>query len=56
MIGDDVDRVLWRNPVEFYGRSDRLDLGDVAEASAPVATSSGATFEGNSVLRGAREA
>ena len=26
---DDVDRVLWRNPVEFYGQSGRLDLDDV---------------------------
>ena len=29
---DDVDRVLWRNPVEFYGQSGRLDLDDVADA------------------------
>ncbi|MEJ3745147.1 TatD family hydrolase [Actinomycetes bacterium KLBMP 9797] len=41
---DDVDRVLWRNPVEFYGQSKRLDLSDVED--------SGATFEGNSILRG----
>lgn len=44
---DDVDRVLWRNPVEFYGQSGRLLL-DVAEADAS------ATFEGNSLLRGER--
>ena len=41
---DDVDRVLWRNPVEFYGQSGRLDLDDAGRA--------GATFEGNSILRG----
>ncbi|MFY1698802.1 MULTISPECIES: TatD family hydrolase [unclassified Solwaraspora] len=41
---DDVDRVLWRNPVEFYGQSGRLDLGDVV-APAP-------TFEGSSIMRG----
>nr|WP_221381404.1 TatD family hydrolase [Actinoplanes polyasparticus] len=41
---DDVDRVLWRNPVEFYGQSGRLDLTDLAET--------GATFAGNSILRG----
>ena len=41
---DDVDRVLWRNPVEFYGQSGRLDLSDLAEAEA--------TFAGNSILRG----
>jgi predicted metal-dependent TIM-barrel fold hydrolase len=42
---DDVDRVLWRNPVEFYGQSGRLLL-DVPDAEH------GATFEGNSLLRG----
>ena len=41
---DDVDLVLWRNPVAFYGLSGRLDL-DVAATPA--------THEGNSVLRGA---
>jgi uncharacterized protein len=40
---DDVDRVLWRNPVEFYGQSGRLTLDE---------TTSDATFEGNSILRG----
>jgi hypothetical protein len=41
---DDVDRVFWHNPVEFYGQSGRLDLAvrDAAEAS----------FAGNSILRG----
>jgi predicted metal-dependent TIM-barrel fold hydrolase len=41
---DDVDRVLWRNPVEFYSQSGRLDLSDIAGADA--------TFAGNSILRG----
>jgi uncharacterized protein len=41
---DDVDRVMWRNPVEFYGQSKRLELSDV---DAPATT-----FEGNSILRG----
>ncbi|MGW4436944.1 TatD family hydrolase [Streptomyces sp. NPDC004009] len=40
---DDVDRVLWRNPVAFYGLSGRLDL----ETGTPEAT-----HEGNSLLRG----
>jgi predicted metal-dependent TIM-barrel fold hydrolase len=40
---DDVDLVLWRNPVAFYGLSGRLDLD-------PAPT--GATHEGNSILRG----
>lgn len=44
---DDVDRVLWRNPVEFYGQSGRLILD-------PVPVDPAATFAGNSVLRGQR--
>ncbi|MDX2527053.1 TatD family hydrolase [Streptomyces europaeiscabiei] len=40
---DDVDLVLWRNPVAFYGLSGRLAL-DVTETDA--------THEGNSILRG----
>ena len=45
---DQVDRVLWRNPVEFFAQSGRLLLegGDGAAA--------GATFSGNSILRGER--
>ncbi|MGW0561296.1 TatD family hydrolase [Streptomyces sp. NPDC003016] len=41
---DDVDRVLWRNPVAFYGLSGRLQL-DVPDAPEPL-------HEGNSILRG----
>ncbi|MFI0510775.1 hydrolase TatD, partial [Streptomyces sp. WSLK1-5] len=40
---DDVDRVLWRNPVAFYGLSGRLRL-DVPQAQD--------LHEGNSILRG----
>jgi predicted metal-dependent TIM-barrel fold hydrolase len=46
---DDVDTVLWRNPVAFYGQSDRLELDEVA-------VTFGATFEGSSILRGERPA
>lgn len=47
-FGDaDVDRVLWRNPVEFYRRSGHLILGQDRGRSAE-----GALHEGNSVLRG----
>ncbi|HEX6517674.1 MAG TPA: TatD family hydrolase [Nocardioidaceae bacterium] len=46
---DDVDRVLWRNPAEFYGQSGRLLL-DVPRAEET------ATYEGNSLLRGERVA
>ncbi|MCD4523362.1 TatD family hydrolase [Nocardioides sp. cx-173] len=47
---DDVDRVLWRNPVEFFAQSGRLLL---PEGEAPAADPT-STFEGNSVLRGPR--
>ncbi|MDX3853606.1 TatD family hydrolase [Streptomyces sp. AK02-01A] len=40
---DDVDQVLWRNPVSFYGLSGRLQL----DVPAPEAL-----HEGNSILRG----
>ncbi|HWM04703.1 MAG TPA: TatD family hydrolase [Actinophytocola sp.] len=43
----DVDKVLWSNPVEFYGQSDRLVLDEL-----PGFAASTDTFAGNSVLRG----
>ncbi len=44
----DVDRVLWENPVAFYGQSGRLELDELeVDASA--------TFAGSSILRGARQ-
>ncbi|MEV1000840.1 TatD family hydrolase [Nonomuraea sp. NPDC050202] len=42
---DDVDRVMWRNPVEFYAQSGRLDLTGVTGAAEP-------TFAGSSIKRG----
>ncbi|WP_402463458.1 TatD family hydrolase [Isoptericola aurantiacus] len=45
---DAVDRVLWRNPVAFYGQSGRLLLDD----AEPDGQAGAGTFEGNSVLRG----
>ena len=47
---DDVDRVLWRNPVEFYSQSGRLDL----EHETGRESRAGAEFKGNSIQRGAR--
>jgi predicted metal-dependent TIM-barrel fold hydrolase len=46
---DDVDTVLWRNPVAFYGQSGKLELDGADALDADT------TYEGNSVLRGARE-
>lgn len=41
---DDVDQVLWRNPVEFFGQSGRLDVSAVPEPAA--------SFADNSIRRG----
>jgi uncharacterized protein len=62
---DDVDRVLWRNPVAFYSQSGRLDLGpdpdpdtaqDLAAGNGSTAPAGqgdhAATYLGNSVSRG----
>jgi uncharacterized protein len=46
---DDVDQVMWRNPVAFYGQSGRLELPERPGQAEPSAT-----FQGNSVLRGER--
>lgn len=51
---DDVDRVLWRNPVEFYGQSGQLILDPIPGFDAAELPDAAAGFEGNSVLRGAR--
>ena len=45
---DEVDRVLWRNPVEFYAQSGRLEISETAfEADEPASA-----FAGNSIARG----
>lgn len=41
---DDVDTVLWRNPVEFYSQSGRLDLTGTGSTES--------TFAGSSIRRG----
>lgn len=50
----DVDVVLWQNPLAFYGQSGRLHLDPVPGFAAAEPPLAGVTFEGNSVLRGAR--
>jgi uncharacterized protein len=45
---DDVDKVVWRNPLEFFAQSGRLILDDLGERDLA------ATFEGNTLLRGER--
>jgi len=48
----DVDKVLWQNPVDFYGQSGRLELSDV---DSEVRSEPTASFAGNSILRGPRK-
>ena len=45
---DDIDKLVWRNPVEFFAQSGQLILDDI---ESPDLT---ATFEGSGVLRGER--
>lgn len=51
---DDVDQVLWRNPVAFYGQSGNLVLDPVPGFTEGAPPTPGVEFEGSSVLRGAR--
>ncbi|MFD0152872.1 TatD family hydrolase [Streptomyces sp. NPDC055721] len=46
---EDVEQVLWHNPVAFYAQSGRLDLEADDEAACP---SEATDFAGNSVRRG----
>jgi predicted metal-dependent TIM-barrel fold hydrolase len=41
---DEIDKVVWRNPLAFYGQSGRLQLEQEEETTE--------TFAGNSILRG----
>lgn len=45
---DAIDKVVWRNPLEFFGQSGRLILDDLGERDLA------ATFAGNTLLRGER--
>jgi uncharacterized protein len=44
-----IDKVVWRNPVEFFAQSGRLDLRELETPVSPPAL-----WEGNSVQRGQR--
>ena len=46
---DDIDTVVWKNPVAFFGRDGR---GSEAEWLTPPNSDFAQTFDGNSVLRG----
>lgn len=46
---EQIETIVWRNPIAFFSQSGRLDLGDLGE---PTAVDQRELFEGNSVLRG----
>jgi uncharacterized protein len=46
---EQIERIVWHNPVEFFSRSGRLILDELGERDLA------ATFEGNTLLRGERE-
>ena len=45
---NEIDKVVWRNPVEFFGQSGRLILDELGTRDLA------STFEGNTLLRGER--
>jgi predicted metal-dependent TIM-barrel fold hydrolase len=45
----DIEKIVWQNPVTFFGQSGRLDLGPAGDSPAIDQTQ---LWEGNSVLRG----
>ena len=45
----DIERIVWTNPITFFGQSGRLDLGPAGDSPAIDQTQ---LWEGNSVLRG----
>ncbi len=45
----DVETVVWKNPIAFFGQTGRIDAADLGE---PKNADQSQLFEGNSVLRG----
>jgi len=46
---NDIETIVWTNPVTFFGQSGRLDVADVADRPSIDQTQ---LWQGNSVLRG----
>jgi predicted metal-dependent TIM-barrel fold hydrolase len=46
---DEIEKIVWRNPVAFFAQSGQLDLSEMEERPA---VDQRRLFEGNSVLRG----
>ncbi|MDG4828956.1 TatD family hydrolase [Solwaraspora sp. WMMD1047] len=49
---DQVDQVLWRNPVEFYAQSGRFDPADLDAPADPAGEPPDSTYAGSSIARG----
>jgi hypothetical protein len=47
-----IEAIVWRNPIAFFGQSGRLDLEELARLDDTSPLDQRALFEGNSVLRG----
>ena len=45
----DIETIVWKNPVAFFGQSGQLDVSDIADRPA---IDQRQLWEGNSVLRG----
>jgi predicted metal-dependent TIM-barrel fold hydrolase len=52
MSDEEIEKVVWRNPIEFFSRGGRLDLEELATPAAPAEAE--ALFQGNTILRGER--
>jgi len=46
---EQIETIVWKNPIAFFGQSGRLDLGETSDA---LKVDQRELFEGNSVLRG----
>ena len=45
----EIEKIVWHNPIAFFGQSGRLDMGADSEL---LPRDQRELFEGNSVLRG----
>lgn len=46
---DDIELIVWKNPIAFFGQTGRIDVGELGESAQ---YDQAELFEGNSVLRG----
>ncbi len=49
---EQIETIVWKNPIAFFGQSGRLDLEALARLGEASAVDQRELFEGNSVLRG----